>query len=217
MEECGEGRGVRQLGKDLLEVRDFLECGAEGDEVAGVSGAGGKPAEGAFEVADGLEGGTEVVEEARMVQPILDDILALEDIVGVGEGLGEPVAEASGAHGGDGLVQGLEEAGGFGGIGVEGFEDFEVAEGGGVKDEEVCGLVEGEVGEVFDVAMEDLSEVMEDGAGGGGGGGAVAEAEAVEGGDLMMFAEGEQGGFGVEGVVVVGLEAAGGALELFVE
>ncbi len=110
-------------------------------------------------------------------------------------------------------MQGLEQAAGFGGVGVEWFEYFEVSECGGVELEEGGGLVIMEGMEVGGIAAQSLGEVVQGGTCGADGGGVVAQAESIECGYLEVFVECKRGGFGCEGPVVVGLEAGGGSFE----
>lgn len=194
-------RGLGEVLDEVLEGGDLFEGEAEGDEVAGIAGAGAEAAEGSFEIADLAQGGAEGGEGFGVVQEAGYGVLAALDGFEVGEGLAEPVAEEPRAHGGGGGLEGGEEGGSARGIAVEGFEDFEVTEGGGIEVEEAGGFVGDQGGELGDIPSEVLGEVVEGGAGGGDGGGPAAEAEAIEGRDTEMFAEGEFGGFGGEGPV----------------
>ena len=182
-------------------------------QVASISGADAEAADGAFEVAHFGELHAEGFERRAVREPGLHCVLPTVNRLHGRERLREPVAEQPRAHRRDGAVQCAVEGGVPGRIAVEGFEDFQVPQRGGVEHEVVAALVERQAREVLHVAAQVLREVVQRRARRAGGGGAALQTEAVQRRDLEVLAHGEDRRLGREDPVVVADEDAGRALQ----
>ena len=181
------------------------EGGGEGEEVAGVAGALGETAGAALDVAYVFEGLAAFGEEEGLGKEGGDEVLAGKEFGEVGGGVEDPVAEFAGPHGGGGAVEGAEEGVLAAGAGVD---EVEVLLRGGIDGDLLAEVADGEGAEVVAGAAELEGEVVEDAAGSGNGGVHAGAAEAVEGLDLEVLAEGVVGLVEEEGVAVVGKGAA---------
>ena len=147
-----------------------------------------------------FEGFAQFGEEVGFGEELFDGVEAGIEGVEVAKRMEDPVAKLACAHGGGGAVEGGEKS--VLGAGT-GLHEVEVELGGGVDEDMLALVADGQVGEVDAIAAQLVDEIVEGGSAGADGRGHVGATEAVQGFDLEVVAESMEGGFVKEGVGVV--------------
>jgi hypothetical protein len=182
------------LGHGRFDGGELFEGQSQREQVPGVAAAKAQSADRAFQVADLGQASPESGQSGRVIEPRLNGFLAAVDGFLGRQRLGEPIAQSARAHGGHGLIEGSEQCGVAGGVGVEGFEDLEIAQRDGVEDQVVGHLIESEARQVRHISTQMGAQVVKDGSGGTDGRSPVAQSESVQRGHFEVFAQGEHGG-----------------------
>ena len=96
----------------------------------------GHPGGEAFQVPQAFQGLAPALAQEAVVLEKLHRIQAGVDPGQILEGIAQPLAQAPGSHGGDGVVQGFQQ-GPLAGAAAPGFEDLQVAQGGLIQAQKV--------------------------------------------------------------------------------
>ena len=132
---------------------------------------------------------------------LFDHFLPRHNAGDVAQGVGEPIPQQPGAHGGACAVEAADD--GVPAVGPCGFEQFEIPLGDGVEHHEIGRAVNAQTVDVVGFPAERLLEIMQDCAGSADAHRQVAGAEAVERLSFEMIAQGEEGRLALEGPAVV--------------
>src|SRR6185436_4589301 len=131
------------MGKNLPNAWNLLQGNPDRMEVAGISGGDAQTTDSAFEVAHFIERSTKLIQKRGRGKPLLHRILPFANERYGGKRLREPIADSSRAHGCDGAIQYTKERRFARGIAMQGFEDFKIAERGGVEHQKIPRFIAG--------------------------------------------------------------------------
>ena len=142
----------------------MLERQAQREQIARVAGAGTEPVDRPLHVAHLDQALAKTFERGRVVQPRSHGCLPALNRIDRRERLRKPVAQASRAHGRHGAIDRGVKRAGLGRVALKWFEDFQVAQRGGIQRQEIGALIKRKPRQVRYIALQMLREIVQHGA-----------------------------------------------------